>query len=159
MSSELLKLTTEIVTAHASLTELTPGQLVQEIKDVHAALASLESGDILGEAVSEKPEETAGVRKPSIPLKDIVKAKYVVCLECEKKLKTLRAHLKKAHGLTPKEYYQRFDLDPKKFPLVCKDYSAKRSEMAKARGFGQGEEGRKRQFNGSQSSHRKIILS
>ena len=136
MPSEILKLTTEIITAHASLTELTPEQLVQEIKDVHNALASLDAGRILAGQVSGEAEESGGVKKPSIPLKDIVKAKYVVCLECGKKLKTLKTHLRKAHGLTPKEYYQRFDLDPKKYPLVCKDYSFKRSEMAKARGFG-----------------------
>ena len=51
-------------------------------------------------------------------------------------MKTLKTHLRKAHGLMPKEYYQRFDLDPKKFPLVCKDYSAARSKMAKDRGLG-----------------------
>jgi predicted transcriptional regulator len=136
MANEILKLTTEIITAHASLTELTPEQLVQEIKDVHSALAALESGEILGEAVSEAGKETAGVKKPSIPLRNIVTAKHVVCLECGKKLKTLRTHLRKAHGLAAKEYYQRFDLDPKKYPLVCKEYSTKRSEMAKARGFG-----------------------
>jgi predicted transcriptional regulator len=135
MASEILKLTTEIVTAHASLTELTPEQLVQEIKDVHAALASLDGGGISEEPVSEKAEET-GLKKPSIPLKDIVKAKYVVCLECGKKLRTLKRHIEKAHGLKSKEYYRRFDLDPKKYPLVCKEYSAKRSEMAKSIGFG-----------------------
>jgi predicted transcriptional regulator len=36
----------------------------------------------------------------------------------------------------PKEYFKRFGLDPKKFPLVCKDYSEQRSKMAKDRGFG-----------------------
>ena len=128
MPSEILKLTTEIVTAHASLTELTPEQLIQEIKDIHSALASLD-----GE-ISEKAEKTAGVKKPSA--KDVVKAKYVVCLECGKKLKTLKTHLRKAHGLRPKEYYQKYDLDPKKYPLVCKEYSAARSQMAKDRGFG-----------------------
>jgi predicted transcriptional regulator len=136
MPSEILKLTTEIVTAHASLTELTPEELVGEIKEVYNALASLETGLISGEPFAEKGEETGGVKKPSIPLKDIVKAKYVVCLECGKKLKTLKTHLRKAHALTPQEYYQRNNLDPKRYPLVCKDYSAKRSEMAKERGFG-----------------------
>jgi predicted transcriptional regulator len=67
----------------------------------------------------------------------------VVCLECGKKLKTLKTHLRKIHGLMPKEYYARFDLDPKKFPLVCKESSEKRSQMAKARGFGK-EGGRKK---------------
>jgi predicted transcriptional regulator len=136
MPSDVLKLTTEIVVAHASLTELTPEELIGEIKSVYNVLSSLEGGGILEEPVSERAPEAGGVKKPSIPLKDIVKAKYVVCLECLKKLKTLKTHLRKTHGLTPKEYYQRFGLDPKKYPLVCKDYSAARSQMAKARGFG-----------------------
>jgi predicted transcriptional regulator len=122
--------------AHATLTELTPEQLVGEIKDVYNALAALEGRASLEERVAEIVEEPGAVKKPSIPLKDIVKAKYVVCLECGKKMKTLKAHLRRAHGLTPREYYQRFDLDPKKFPLVCKEYSEARSQMAKERGFG-----------------------
>ena len=133
MSSEILKLTTEIVVSHASMSELTPEQLVDEIKAVYNVLSSLDGGGILEEPVSE---EAGDVQKPSIPLKDIVTAKYVVCLECGKKMKTLKRHLRKAHGLAPKEYYPRFDLDPKKYPLVCKDYSAARSKMAKDREFG-----------------------
>ena len=100
----------------------------------------LDGGEILEEPVSE---EAVGGKKPSIPLKDIVTANHVVCLECGKKLKTLKTHLRKIHGLKPKEYYARFDLDPKKFPLVCKESSEKRSQMAKARGFGK-EGGRKK---------------
>ena len=121
MPSENLNLTAQIVMSHASMRKLTPKELVTVIKGLYATLASLEAED---------------VTKPSIPLKDIVKAKYVVCLECGKRLRTLKTHLRKAHGLMPKEYYQRFDLDPRKFPLVCKDYSAARSKMAKDRGFG-----------------------
>ena len=132
MPSEILKLTTEIVVSHASTTELSTEQLLDEIKAVFNVLASLEGGAILEEPVAEK---AGGVKKPSIPLKDIVTAKHVVCLECGKKMRTLKAHLRKTHELTPKEYYQRFDLDPKKFPLVCKDYSAARSKMAKRPGI------------------------
>jgi predicted transcriptional regulator len=133
MPSEVLKMTTEIVVSHASLTELSPEQLVNEIKAVYNVLASLDGGGILEEPLSEK---AVGIKKPFIPLKDIVKAQYVVCLECGKKFKTLKTHLRKVHGLMPKDYYARFDLDPKKFPLVCKDYSAARSKMAKDRGLG-----------------------
>jgi predicted transcriptional regulator len=129
MSSEILKLTTEIVVAHSSVTELTPDQLVDEAKAVYNALASLE-----GEAISEEP---AGlVKKPTVRLKDIVTAKYVVCLECGKKMRTLKVHIRKTHGLMPQEYFQRFGLDSKKFPLVCKEYSEQRSQMAKERGLG-----------------------
>ena len=38
MPSEILKLTTEIVVSHASMTELTPEQLVDEIKEVYNVL-------------------------------------------------------------------------------------------------------------------------
>jgi predicted transcriptional regulator len=135
MANEILKLTTEIVVTHSSLTELTPDQLVDEIKAVYNTLASLDGGGILEEPVEAKAE-VGLVKKPSLPLKDIVKGKYVVCLECGKKMRTLKAHIRKAHGLLPKEYYARFGLDPKKYPLVCKEYSEARSKMAKDRGFG-----------------------
>ena len=136
MTSDVLKITTEIVISHVSMTELTPEQLVNEIKAVYNVLASLEGGTILDEAVPEKSEAAGMPKQSPIPLKDIVKAKYVVCLECGRKLKTLKTHLRKTHGLMPKEYYQKFGLDPKKFPLVCKDYSETRSKMAKERGLG-----------------------
>jgi predicted transcriptional regulator len=137
MASEVLKLTAQIVMSHASMSELSPEELVEEIKEVYGVLSSLESASTAEELGMEKGEEGDVVKKPPVPLKDIVKAKYVVCLECGKKMKTLKTHLRKAHNLTPKEYFQRFGLDPKKFPLVCKDYSEQRSRMAKERGFGE----------------------
>jgi len=42
MASELVKMTAEIVMSHASATELSPRELVQEIKEVYGVLASLE---------------------------------------------------------------------------------------------------------------------
>jgi predicted transcriptional regulator len=98
-----------------------------------SVLASLDGGAAMHETVTG---EAVGVKKAPIPLKDIVTAKYVVCFECGKKMKTLKTHLRKAHGLTPKDYYQRYNLNPKKFPLVCKEYSAARSKLAKDRGLG-----------------------
>lgn len=137
MASEVLKLTAQIVMSHASMSELTPEELVEEIKEVYGVLSALEAGSMPEELVMEQAREGSAVKKPPVPLKDIVKAKYVVCLECGKKMKTLKTHLRKAHNLMPKEYFQRFGLDPKKFPLVCKDYSEQRSRMAKERGFGE----------------------
>ena len=134
MVSEELNLTAQIVKAHASMTELTPKELVDEIKCIYALVSSIDA-ETTAEKPSGKDIETGAVKKPPIPLKDIVKAKYVVCLECGQKLKTLKDHLHKAHGLKPKEYFQRFGLDPKRFPLVCKEYSETRSRLAKERGL------------------------
>jgi predicted transcriptional regulator len=137
MATEILKLTAQVVISHASITELSPQELVGEIKEVYNVLASLEGGEVIPEIMApEKAEEAEVVKKSPIPLKDIVTQKHVVCLECGKKKKTLKAHIRKAHGLMPKEYFERYGLDPKKFPLVCKEYSEQRSQMAKDREFG-----------------------
>jgi predicted transcriptional regulator len=136
MATEIMKLTAEIIISHASMSELSPQQLVEEIKEVYNTLASLETGLVQGTAVAEKVEEVEGVKKPSIPLKDIVKEKHVVCLECGKKLRTLRTHIRKAHNLMPKEYFKKFGLDPKKYPLVCKEYSEQRRKLAVEKGLG-----------------------
>jgi predicted transcriptional regulator len=142
MASEVLKLTAEIVISHASLSELSSGELIEEIKEVYNVLSALEAGVAAAEIPAMEAAEQE-VKKPSIPLKDIVKDKYVVCLECGKKMRTLKTHIRKAHGLTPKDYYKLYDLDPKKYPLVCREYSEQRSQMAKDRGFGQKGGGRK----------------
>jgi predicted transcriptional regulator len=136
MATEILKLTTEIIVSHASLTELSTQQLLEEIKMVYGVLSSLEGGVVPEIMAPGKAPEAEVVKKPSIPMKDIVTQKYVVCLECGKKMRTLKTHIRKAHGLLPKEYFKRYGLDPKKFSLVCKEYSAQRSQMAKNRGFG-----------------------
>jgi predicted transcriptional regulator len=136
MPAEILKLTAEIVISQVSMSEMSTQQLVEEIKEVYNLLGSLESGAAPESAALEKVPEVEGVKKPSIPLKDIVTQKQVVCLECGKKLRTLMAHIRKAHGLMPKEYFQRFGLDPKKYPLVCKEFSEKRRKLAVERGLG-----------------------
>ncbi len=143
MATEILKLTAEVVISHASMSELSTQELVEEIKMVYGVLSSLESGVVPEIMAPEKTPEAEVVKKPSIPMKDIVTQKHVVCLECGKKMRTLKSHIRKAHGLLPKEYFKRFALDPKKYPLVCKEYSAQRSKMAKDRGFGK-EGGRKK---------------
>lgn len=59
MASEILNLTAQIVISHASMTELTPKELVKEIKEVYSVLASLK-GEI---AVPETMAPVARSRK------------------------------------------------------------------------------------------------
>jgi predicted transcriptional regulator len=140
MATEVLKLTAQIVISHASMSELTPKELVDEIKEIYVVLASLEAGEAVPEAAPAAPEkgkEVEIVKKPPVPLDEIVKEKYVVCLECGKKMRTLKAHLRKAHHLAPADYFRRYGLDPKKYPLVCKEYSEQRRKLAKEKGLGE----------------------
>jgi predicted transcriptional regulator len=132
MPSEILKLAAQIVMSHASMTELTPKDLVEELKEIYSVLTSFQGSGLEDELTSpqELEEVKEAVKKPPIPLREIVKAKYVVCLECGKRMRTLKTHLRKAHNLLPKEYFQRYGLDRKKYPLVCREYSEQRRKLA-----------------------------
>ena len=66
MASEVMRLTAQIVMSHASMTELTPAQLMEEIKEIYGCLASLE-GKIV--APEPKPQKT----RPRQPRKAKVK--------------------------------------------------------------------------------------
>ena len=59
----------------------------------------------------------------------------VICLICGKKLITLRRHLAEKHRLLPAQYRWRFDL-PEGYPMEAEVYAKRRSDNAKARGFG-----------------------
>jgi hypothetical protein len=43
MASEVMKLMAQIVMSHASMTELTPTELLEEVKEIYGVLVSLES--------------------------------------------------------------------------------------------------------------------
>jgi hypothetical protein len=60
MASEVLNLTTQIIISHASMTELSPKELVKEIKAVYRVLAALEEEIVL-------PATVAPVRRPRKP--------------------------------------------------------------------------------------------
>jgi predicted transcriptional regulator len=70
------------------------------------------------------------VRVPAVPIEESVTDDYIICLEDGKKLQILKRYLKTTYNLTPKEYKERWGL-PNDYPVVAKNYSIKRSELAK----------------------------
>jgi predicted transcriptional regulator len=145
MATELLKMTIQIVTSHASINELTSQELINEIKIVYntlAVLAGEKGASAEFEVLPEATKETAGP-KPAVPVEESVQDDYIVCLECGKRFRTLKAHLRRAHGITPAVYCDRFGLDIKKYSLVSRNYSEQRRQLAKEKGLGEFRRGKK----------------
>ena len=122
--SELLELTTEIVSAHAGNNTVAPSDLPQLIQDVYKALVVV--GTV--PAVLERPRPAVAIKKSIFP-------DYIVCLEDGKKLKMLKRHLKTAYNLTVQEYRERWGLPPD-YPMVAPNYAKHRSNLAKKIGLG-----------------------
>lgn len=72
---------------------------------------------------------------PAVPVEDAVQRDHVVCLCCGRAFKTLKRHLRAAHGLSETEYRARFGLSPD-VPIVAPSYSERRSAVALEAGFG-----------------------
>jgi predicted transcriptional regulator len=83
----------------------------------------------------EQPAAVEEKQRPAVPVKKSVQPEYIVCLEDGQHQRTLKRHLQSAHGLTPKEYREKWRL-PKDYPMVAPAYSEQRSKMAKALGLG-----------------------
>ena len=123
----IIELVSDIVSSHASSSQMTSEELVLEIQKVHAALKALESGIELI-SVSEKVQ-------PAMTVKEAFKKNEVICMVCGKgKMKTLTRHLGMVHNMKPGEYRKQFGISSKQ-PLTAKTYSESRKKMALERGL------------------------
>ncbi len=123
-STEILKLTAEIVAAHVSNNTLSAAELPQLISQVHNSLSDT------GKASSAEARPA-----PAVSVKKSVMPDYIVCLEDGKKLKMLKRHLKTSYDLTPEQYRERWGL-PADYPMVAPNYAKRRSVLAKEIGLG-----------------------
>jgi predicted transcriptional regulator len=74
MPGEILNLTAQIVISHASMTELTPKELVAEIKSIHDVLVSLDKEVVVTEP---KPAVTRQRKPRKVKMKESPEAKSV----------------------------------------------------------------------------------
>lgn len=125
-TSELLQLTSEIVSSHVSNNQVQQEQLQDLIRTVYATLHELSV---------EEPQEPVEELKPAVPIKKSVQDDHIICLEDGKKLKMLKRHLKSAYNMTPEEYRAKWGL-PADYPMVAPNYAKKRQELAKKIGLG-----------------------
>jgi predicted transcriptional regulator len=125
-ASNVLELTTDVVSAFISKNKIAVTDLPALISQVHATLTATAAGK--GEPEPQKLE-------PAVPIKNSVKPDYIICLDDGKKFKSLKRHLRSAYNLTPEEYRKKWGLKHD-YPMVAPAYAAKRSALAKSMGLG-----------------------
>jgi len=123
---ELVELSAEIVCAYVSHNVLSPNDVTKFIGDVHSTLKTLRSSD------SAEPQPEI---KPAVPVRKSVASDYIICLEDGKKFKSLKRHIRTHYDLSPDEYREKWGLSAD-YPMVAPNYSAVRSQLAKANGLG-----------------------
>ncbi|WP_380871776.1 hypothetical protein ACFB49_27300 [Sphingomonas sp. DBB INV C78] len=127
-TNNLTVLTVDLLSAYVSNNSVPSEQLAALIQQTHAALVATESGPAPVEP--EKPEYVPAVT----PRKSLGSREHIISLIDGKPYKTLRRHLA-THGLTDKEYRERYNL-PSSYPMVAPAYAEHRRAIAVARGLG-----------------------
>lgn len=123
---ELGPLVSDIVSAYVGHHTIEAANVPELIQSVRTTLLSLGQAPISPEVM----------RRPAVPIKKSVFPNYIICLEDGKKLKMMKRHLQAAYGMTPDEYRAKWGL-PDTYPMVAPVYVERRSNLAKASGFGQ----------------------
>ncbi len=137
--TDLLEMTTRVVSAYVARSEVGSAQLPELIRMVYSSLRDL------GSNVVESQEEPP---KPAVPVRKSITPDYIICLEDGKKLKMLKRHLRTMYNMTPEDYRAKWGLPPD-YPMVAPNYAKQRSAFAKEIGLGRStatpaETGRKR---------------
>ncbi|WP_185804423.1 MucR family transcriptional regulator [Pontivivens nitratireducens] len=123
--TEILALTSEIVSSHVANNPVAMSELPGFIESVFGKLHNLAEGTV--------EEEVELV--PAVPIKKSVTNDYIICLEDGRKLKMLKRHLATAFDMTPDDYRAKWGL-PSDYPMVAPAYAQKRQELAKKIGLG-----------------------
>jgi len=134
---ELLRWTSNIVTAYLSKNEVDLQQLPQVFDTIYAKLLALgqsaanQSHPVSIEQLFGQPD----LSPPPVALKKSITPDYIICLEDGVRLKTLKRYLFRKYRLTPEQYRLKWGLPPD-YPMVAPNYAAKRSALAKKMGLG-----------------------
>ena len=124
-SSEIMRMTTEVVAAYVKNNPLPTSELSKVIQTVHASLNALDGGSV----------ERSEPLKPAVAVRRSITPDFLICLEDGKKLKMLKRHLRTTFDLTPDQYRARWGLAAD-YPMVAPNYAKQRSAFAKKIGLG-----------------------
>jgi len=125
--SQLIALTSQIVSAYVSKNTIQPADVPNLISTAYQSLKT----------VGQPHEQNAPIEelKPAVPIKKSVTPEYIICLEDGKRLKMLKRHLNTSYSMTPDEYRAKWGL-PAEYPMVAPNYAKARSDLALKLGLG-----------------------
>ena len=130
--ANITELTAEVVKAFVANNAIPASELKTLVESVHATFARI--ANVVSAPAAPPPTATP------LMIRESVTPDFLVSLENGKRYRTLRFHLAKL-GMSPESYRQKWRLPPD-YPMVAASFAARRSELAKASGFGKSRKGK-----------------
>lgn len=132
---EMREFATRILVAFLGKNEIAQDNVGAVVADVLQALSSPEAYARFSESPTPagrgaaQPEPVPAAQPSDDP-------RFVTCMDCGRKMRSLKRHLWDAHKLSPADYRERWKLAAD-YPLVAQELSERRSSAALESGFGQ----------------------
>ncbi len=136
--AEIRELSAQIAANYATNAD-SAEEVMKLLHDCYNTLLTMQGGEpvaLSGKEAGADSEAGPERREPIMRPQKALSNNAINCLVCGKEFKTLKRHLYKAHGLTPRAYREAFDLD-KDYPLVAPSLSQQRSQVAKENELGE----------------------
>ena len=138
MTKKLLEIAAEIVQAQTSVSSMSPDQIEVALIKTFSTLQRMQKAEDEGVPFEHlKPSDISSMEGKSaekIDPKDSIQEDRVVCLECGTRMKQLTGKHLNSHGLSMREYKQKWGF-PLKQSLSARSLSKARSKAAKKRGL------------------------
>lgn len=137
MEKKLIEIASEIVKTQVSLNPMSGNEIATSLREVFKTLQEMQKSEVGGidiEAVGGKENQQEQKSGPDIVPANSIQNDKIICLECGKEMRQLTARHLSAHGLTPREYRQKYGFTLRT-PLSAKSLTRVRSKIAKKRGL------------------------
>src|SRR5208283_2383388 len=137
MPKKLIEIAAEIVQTQVSLTSMTATDIASSLRQVFSTLHELQKAEAEGielappgEVAGEAPSEEKPVLSPA----NSIQNDKVICLECGKEMRQLTTKHLVFHGMSQKEYREKYGFSMRT-PLAAKSLIKAKSKAAKKRGL------------------------
>lgn len=132
-NNQLRELVADVAAAYFSNTHVVAADIPNVISQIASSLLAVRAElEPSGEMAAAEPEPVTKLTPAQI--RKSITPEALLSFEDGRSYKTLRRHLS-VKGLTPEQYREKWGL-PRDYPMVSPNYSAARSQMAKAVGLG-----------------------
>ncbi|MEN6438251.1 MAG: MucR family transcriptional regulator [Syntrophobacter sp.] len=136
MSKKLTEIASEIVQSQVSLTPMSAVEIATSLREVFRTLQVMQRSESDGSDLAHNQDGTQVQEDaaPKMTPEDSIQNDKVICLECGKEMRQLTARHLVSHGLSPREYRQKYGFTMRT-PLSAKSLTKARIKIAKKRGL------------------------
>ena len=134
MGKSLVEMAADIVQSQSAAKGMTTEEITFALQNTFKALTDLQTSEIHSTQMPAEAGEGFTGKAPAISPEKSIQKNKIICLECGQEFRMLSPKHLKSHGLTGREYRQKYGFSLRQ-PLCARSLSDRRKKAGKERGL------------------------